>query len=270
LQDNKAGGRVDYYQGATVPGVGVPLATVLNAANAAVPAALALNTATTAVFTVPIYFAEYWRANRAIGESLSWPTVFTDGSRLKALTIEAPIAPNGGGAFSGWGCSLFIDYDSLVWPASSTVNGSTINYTANGFGSPLITKKGRYTQQYGAVGDLVIQNIQLRDQLQQFSLLVAAGDRISKVVVKKNGLVIRSTTKEQNDLTLQDHDMNVGISGTSGVIANRFDVVFDVNDDPNSALPLTQTDILEITATLSTVQATSTMIILTESFGRPD
>ena len=264
LQSDKALGSVQYFQG------GVLMATVYNAANTAVPAALAANTATTAIFQVPIYLIEYWRKNLRVAESFAWPTAFTDGSKLPQVTIEVPLANNGGAVFSGHNCSIWWDYDTMVYPASVTtsVNGQNVvtKFTDGlGNGKPIICKKGRYTQLYAAMGNLNITPIVQKDRLLQFSLLAAAGDFISQVQVKLNGVFVKNVTKAQADQLTYDHEMNV-----NGAISNRFDVVFDINDDPNSGLPLRATDVLEIIATFSTVQAAAQLVVLTESYGTPD
>jgi hypothetical protein len=245
FQDKNAGGSVSYYQ------AGAFVARVNNASNASsTNLGLATNTATTAFFQVAIYFAEYWRTDLPTRENLMWPTSFTDGSFLPPLTVEVPIANNGGGAFSAWGCKLWFDYDGIQGGAKS--------------GTPLIVKKSRTTKEYSVAGDITVP-ISQRDLLQQFSLILAAGDTWSKYVIKKNGTQIKQLTNDRLFQSLQDHGMNTAVFAP-----NIIDVVFDLNDDINAALPLVQNDTFEVIVTLASVAGSAQMVILTETVGTPN
>lgn len=251
LQDPTAGGSVAYYQaGALVARVNNANAALTNAQLLAL--GLAINTATTAVFQVPIYFAEYWRKDIATAEGLSLPTAFQGGKFLAPVTVEVPIANNGGGALSGWGCKFWFDYDGIQWPLSG--------------GQPVaaIVKKGRFTKGYAVAGDVTIA-VPLKDQLMQFSVLLAAGDTWSKIIIKQNGTTLKEITPDRLNQVLLDHGMNV-----LATLPNRIDVVMDLNDDVNAALPLQPTDTFEVTATLATVAGAAQMVVLTEYYGFPD
>jgi hypothetical protein len=263
LQDATAGGSVSYYQG------GALVARVNNANNkSSVGLGLAANTATTAVFQVPVYFAEYWRKDVATAEGLALPTAFQGGQFLAPLTIEVPIAvaattssvivvatgllTGGTVATSGYGCKFWFDYDGLAWPLT---NGQPV---------ASIVKKGRFTKGYAVAGDVTVA-IPLKDQLMQFSLVLASGDTWSKIVLRKNGTTLKELTPDRLNQTLLDHGMNV-----AATVPNRIDVVMDLNDDVNAALPLVATDTLEVVATLATVAGAAQMVILTEYYGLPD
>lgn len=264
LQDITAGGSVSYYQ------AGVLIARVNNASNkSSVGLGLAANTATTAVFQVPTYFAEYWRKDLPTAEGLALPTAFTGGKFLKPVTIEVPITATqttasvivvatglltgGAVATSGWGCKFWFDYDGLSWPLSAAGNPV----------SPIV-KKGRFTKGYAVAGDVTVA-IPLKDQLMQFSLLLAAGDTWSKILLKLNGTTLKELTPDRMNQVLLDHGMNV-----LATVPNRIDVVMDLNDDVNAALALGDTDTLEVVATLATVAAAAQMVVLTEYYGLPD
>ena len=248
LQDPFSGGSVAYYQG------GVLIARVTNANNASsVGLGLAANTATTAVFQVPFYFAEYWRKDIAAGEGLAFPTNYVGSITSKPVTVEVPIANNGGGAFSGWGCKFWYDYDGLQWPLSG-----------NGQPESVVLKKGRFTKAYAVAGDLTIA-IPQKEGLAQFSILLAAADRWNRLLIKKNGTTLKDITPDQMSQMLQDHGMNV-----AALLPNQSHVIFDLNDDLNATLPLNPNDTFEVILTLSAVAGAAQAVILTETYGLPD
>jgi hypothetical protein len=183
------GGSVSYYQ------AGVLVAKVYDVMNAIVPAAVAANTATMAVFEIPIYLAEPARKIPQQGEELAWPTRFLDGSVLKPLTIDVPTANNAGAAFSGHKIRFWMECDDLAWPAPTASNPL------------LIIKRRRFTIDYAATGDLPISFIK-KDKLLQFSLLLAAGDTFESVLVKKNGITLRDVTPDRNAQALHAHGFN--------------------------------------------------------------
>lgn len=263
LQDPTAGGSVAYYQG------GVLVARVNNANNkSCVGLGLASATATTAVFQVPTYFAEYWRKDVPTAEGLSLPTAFAGGKFLAPVTIEVPItatqttanilvnatgaAAGGTVATSAPNVRFWFDYDGLQWPLT---NGQPVSS---------VVKKGRFTKAYAVAGDVSVA-IPLKDQLMQFSLVLAAGDTWSKLILKLNGTTLKEITPDRLNQVLLDHGMNV-----AATVPNRIDVVMDLNDDVNAALALAATDTLEVTATLATVAGAAQMVILTEYLGIPD
>ena len=212
LQDTLAGGSVAYYQG------GVLIARVTNANNASsVGLGLAANTATTAVFQVPHYFAEYWRKDVNAGEGLAFPTNFVGGLTSKPLTVEVPIANNGGGAFSAWACKFWYDYDGLQFPVQ-----------LNGDPTAVVLKKGRFTKAYSVAGDLTFALPQ-KEGLAQFSIRLAAGDKWSRIIIRKNGTTLKDITPDQLSQMLQDHGMNV-----AAFLPNQVHVIFDLNDDLNA------------------------------------
>ena len=253
LQDPLSGGSVAYYQGAGGAVPGNLVARVTNANNAsATGLGLNLAAAVTAVFQVPFYFSEYWRKDVSAGEGLAFPTNYVGNLTSKPVTIEVPIANNGGGVFSGWGCKFWYDYDGLQWP------------TTNGEPTAVVLKKGRFTKAYAVAGDLTIA-IPQKEGLAQFSILLATGDKWSRLLVKKNGTTLKDITPDQMSQMLQDHGMNV-----AALLPNQAHVIFDLNDDLNAVLPLNPNDTFEVVITLSAVAAAAQAIILTETYDLPD
>lgn len=245
LQSDRCYGSVSFYQ------AGVLVSTVYDVRNTAQAPGIAANTATTAVFQLPIYFFEPWRKDLTIAESYALPTTFSNGTNLPVLQVAVPIAPGATG-FSDHGAFFWMSYDELP---GTPVNGAPL---------PFFVKKGRVTELYATAGDKTIP-VEVSGQLMQASVILAAGDVFEKVVIKKNGKTLRQVTKEQNDQTIYDHEMNI-----AAVKANRLDIVFDINDSPASALPLGPADIFEFIVTLKTVAAPANMVILTEVYGQPN
>jgi hypothetical protein len=247
LQDSLAGGSVAYYQG------GALVARVTNANNSSSAGlGLATNTATKAVFQVPFYFAEYWRKAVEAGEGLSFPTNYVGNLVSKPVTVEVPVADNAGGSFSAWSVNFWYDYDGLQWPL------------LNGEPTSAVMKKGRFTKQYSVAGDLTIE-IPKTEGLAQFSILLANGDKWSKLLVRKNGTTLKEITPDRMSQMLQDHGMNV-----TQLLPNTAHCVFDLNDDLNAVLPLNPNDTFEVVITLSSVAAAAQAVILTERYGLPD
>ena len=258
FQSRRAAGSVEYFQ-TPAGGVATRIGNTNDAGNTVAPVGVAngnsvlqgsVNAALpiTAIFQIPIYFAEYWRKDLNVAENMAWPTVLQNGNAaMKQITVECPLANNGGNVFSGHQIRYWYDYDE----ARAAV-------------PPAITKKGRFTKLYAAAGDINFQFTQ-KDLLMQFSILLAANDSFTKLVVKKNGKVLRDVTKARNDQTLLDHELN-----DLALATNRFDLVFDVNDDPLTGLPLMQNDTFEVTATLASVAGAANAVLLTESWGYPD
>jgi len=254
LQDSMAGGLVSYYQGA---GGAIPanlIARVTNANNASSAGlGLAVNTATTAVFSVPFYFAEFWRKDVNSGEGFSFPTNYGNGIVSRALTVEVPLADNAGAVFSGHKCVFTMKNDGVEWPL---LNGTTPT-------APVM-KKLRSTFAYGAVGDINVP-IEKKDGLAQFSLLLAAGDRWSRLLVKRNGTTIKDITPDDLAQELQDSGMNV-----QAFLPNQVHCIFDANDDLNAVIPLKENDTFEVVLSISTVAAATQMVINSEYYGLPD
>ena len=255
LQDPLAGGSVAYYQGAGGVTPANLVARVLNANNASSAGLnLAINTATTAVFFVPIYFAEFWRKDVNSGDGFAFPTNYQGGLVSRQLTLEVPIANNAGGLFSGWGCKFTYVNDGIQWPLN--VNNQPTTATM---------KKGRFTKAYATAGDINIP-IPLKDAIAQFSVLLDPADRWSRMIVRLNGLTLRDFTPDDLSQLLQDSGMNV-----LAFLPNQCHVIFDVNDDLNAVIPLKDNDTLEVILTISNTPAAARQaVILTEYYGFPD
>ena len=236
------GGTVQYFQGnplvaitATLNGFSYGNEPVLidSPEDVALQGALANNTATVAVFNLPLIFAEDFRKDPAMGEAMALPTGFDDGSILGKVIVEAdvPAATGVAGTMTAVAVDGSLLYDEQLAKAGSIV---------------YLSKEKIHQKMYGA-GDIELgDQFCTQDILQRFSLL-CAGDKITKVVVKQGSRIIRNVTFANNHLAMRVSQVN----GRS-VLANRFDIELDLNDDPKTALPLNKLQDFSVVATFST------------------
>jgi hypothetical protein len=249
LCDVNAGGTVVYVQAGNATLSTKPV-LIGSAADVAQQALLTANLATTATFELPILFAEPYRKEYSKTEALALVTGFSDGSGLGLVTLELAI-PDNAATFSGHNIKAFYEYDDLVAPAGSRV---------------LLVKEYRHGVQYSAAGDIeVASQLYLRDGLMRVSLLTTA-DYISRVIVKQGQRVLRDLThvRSQAILTLRDYN-------PAGMVNNRFDIEFDLNDDPNSTPVMDPNLPLSIVATLDTAaDATKNIAVLSSYYGPVD
>lgn len=252
LCDVNAGGTVVYTQVGNATLSTKPV-LIGSAADAAQQALLTANLATTAVFELPILFAEPYRKEYDKTEALALVTGFADGSGIGLVTLEIAIPNNAAAtpAFSGHNIKAFYEYDDLVAPVGARV---------------LLVKEYRHGVQYSAAGDIeVASQLYLRDGLMRVNLLTTA-DYISRVVVKQGQRVLRDIyhVRSQALLTLRDYN-------PAAMINNRFDIEFDFNDDPNSTPVMDPNLPLSIVATLDTANdATKNIAVLSSYYGPLD
>ena len=259
LQDYKCGGTVQYWQAGSV--INATPQLIGSAADVAMQTSggggsngnLASNTATVAKFWLPIIFTEPWRKEYVQTESLGLVQSFKDGSSIGLVTVELKIPNNTGSspAFSAHGITAWYEYDELVAPAGSTI---------------YLLKEYRHNVQYAAAGDIeVATQLYNRDALSRVSLLTAA-DIISRVVVKQGSRVLRDMTNVRSQQSLISRDYSEG-----AIVSNRFDIEFDLNDDPNSSPLLDPSQPLSIVATLATANdATKNIAVLSAYYGPLD
>lgn len=251
-------GTVKYFQGGNVITVAYNGFTIGNepvlidsAEDVALQAALANNTATVAVFSLPIVFAEDFRKDPTwAGEGMALPTGFDDGSVLGTPYIEADIPAATGVA--GTMTAVAVD-GSLVYTETLAKAGTVISFS-----------KEKIHQKVYAVGDIELgDQFATKDILQRFSLFTVA-DKITKVVVKQGSRIIRQVTFQEN------HNAGFG-AGCNGraAIANRFDVELDINDDPTTALPLDRLRPLSVVATFATANDNPANCLILASYYGP-
>ncbi len=260
LQDNSAAGKVEYWQ------AGALVATVLDATNkSSAGLGLAANTDTLAVFTLPMYLAEFYRVNKGIAEALALPTQFSDGSIIAPLTLEINHPGNAAAGFSGHALKVWVSTDELIWPAKSA--GGLAYTDSNKVGQPFFVKHSSWQKQYSAAGKFNIAEVfAKRDRLLQFSVSTDPADPIAQLEFILNGKVIRNIYKAWNDQRLVDMGMN-----PAGILPNRFDVVFDLNDDPSTGIALKDGDELEVNVYLATANAANkTLTVDGEYYGQPN
>ena len=192
------------------------------------------NVACTATFVLPIPFVEYYRKEYDTAEMMGLVLQYTGGAPTGNWFLDVLTAPaviNGltivPGAFQ-----LSMQYDDVqIAP-----------------GAPIYAKKFyRFNVPYSGSGQLEIsQQIPLTAGLiQRVSILTSGTDYVSAVEVKKDKVTQRNCTFEENLQELATCDMNI-----YAIPRNRFDVDFEVNDDPYSALPVNSNTQLSIKPTL--------------------
>ena len=247
LNRKEDGGTVVYTQ---VGNNGLSVVPVLigSALDIAQQALLTANTATTAVFQLPIIFAEDFRKQYAESEMMAFITGYADGSGFTNVILEADIPNNAN--ITSVSVSAMLEYDELVATAGSTI---------------MLSKEKVFQKGYPAAGDIELADaltLKAGEVLQRISLVTVA-DQITKVVVKQGSRILRNYTAGQNQAILR----KAGFNGDA-FSANRYDIEFDVNDDPNSAIIIDPNNELSIVATLATANDAGKLIrILPSVYG---
>ena len=263
LNEKNIGGTVQYFQGgaavtAAVLGINYGALPVLigSAADVAIQAALANNTATTAVFGLPFLFAEDFRKSYLAAARMALPTGYGQNGKavgnIGGVILQLAMQPVTGvaGTFSAATIAANVEYDNTLALPNTTVR---------------LSKEKQLFKGYPGVGD-----IELADQIQnvagealQIVSLLTASDPITKVVVKQGNTIVRTMTWEDNLVSLRKAGVNV-----DAIPRNRFDIIFDRSDDPTTGLPMDPNNQLSIVATLSAANDNpKTVTILTSVYG---
>ncbi len=263
LDEKSLAGTVQYFQAgaavtAAVNGIVYGALPVLigSTADVAIQAALANNTATTAVFGLPFLFAEDFRKSYIAAAKMALPTAFGSNGKVVGniggviLKLTMNTVTGVAGTFSAATIAANVEYDKTL-----AVPGSVVR----------LSKEKRLPKQYAGAGDIEvadgINNVQ-GEMLQSVSLATEA-DAITKVVVKQGETIIRTMTWEDNLVSLRKAGINV-----DAIPRNRFDIIFDRNDDPTTGLPMDPNNTLSILATLATANdASKTITVLPKIYG---
>jgi hypothetical protein len=248
LCDVNLGGMVRYAQAANANLSLVPV-IIGSAADVAQQALLAANTATTAVFQLPIAYCEPYRNTTDQIEAGGLVTGYADGSHVGtvSLAITVPTVAN----ISGHALELCYEYDEMVAPKGSAI---------------MFVKEYRHEEQYAASGNIeVAKQLPNKDGLQRVSLLTVS-DPISRVLVKRGSRVLRDLTYDQSVAILTERGYN-----RAAMIRNRFDIEFDLSGDAGTAPTLDPAQKLSIVATLASANdAGKTITVLSSYFGGLD
>ena len=209
------------------------------------------NKALIAVFTLPLIFAEDFRKDTGMAEVMALTTGFANGAGVGPVVFELdiPAATGVAGTMTAVAIAASVEYDELVASAGTVVR---------------LSKEKLFNKQYASAGDIeVADQLPQKEKLLRVSLLSPAADPISKVVVKQGNRTIKNVTFEENFNALRKSGFN-----TKAIPRNRFDIEFDVNDDPNSAPMLNPLQELSIVATLASGNAaTKNIVILPTYYG---
>jgi hypothetical protein len=154
---------------------------------------------------IPIFFVEPWRKDVRDQDALAWPSV-----GMESFQIEVVL-----GAASTPTLRAFAIVDDVVGSKTALVC-KWIRQIANG-GSTVVD----------------FSTLERRGYLQQISIYPTAA--LTKVEVKKDGIIIHEFTKAANEAAMG----HFGMAPTaSGRVTNVADVVFDHDDLLGSAVPL--------------------------------
>lgn len=257
LNEQKSSGTVQYTQGGVLITVAYGGRTIGNEPvlidsleDIALQAALANNTATVGLFMLPLCFSEPWRTDPAFnGDSLALPTAFDNGTVLGTPYVEAdvPLATAVAGTMTAVAISGSLVYNEQLVKAGSVVR----------------MVKQKIHQKIYDVGDIELgDNFDTKDTLQRFSI-VTVSDKISKIVVKRGSRILRQVSFAENHCAA----LCYGINGNAAR-SNRYDMELDLNDDPDSALPLERVAALSVLATFATANDNpKNCLILADYYG---
>jgi hypothetical protein len=212
----------------------------------------ALAAGDTAKFQLPIYFAEPYRKEYKAADFGAWPTAWSNGTKIASFQIEIAV-PNVANT------SL---HSISAWVEQDKVLGQVVN----GVPQFNITKWLRTSVPYTGAGALDITTLPRRDFLQSMHLFAQSADPITDIEVTVDNDVKRKVSKTQNDQSLIGKELN-----PAGILATRFDVVFDYDDRPDSALNLNGVlDFLVKPTLASAAAANKTLGIIQQVYGPPD
>lgn len=257
LNDPKLAGTVQYMQAGALITVAYGGRTIGNEPvlidsleDVALQAALANNTATVALFQLPWMFSEPWRTDPMYnGDQLALPTGFDDGSVIGTPYVEADVPAATGVAGTMTAVAVA---GSLVYNEQLVKAGSVVKMV-----------KQKVHQKAYVVGDVELgDTFDTKDTLQRFSLLTTA-DKITRVVVKRGSRILRQVSFAENHCAA----LCYGINGNAAR-SNRYDIDLDLNDDPESALPLQRVQALSVVATFATANdVPANCLILADYYG---
>jgi hypothetical protein len=244
LNGNKYAGQVDYYQGGVLIQECATNVTPTTGAGG-----LAANTATTAVFSIPIFLNEPWMEDAYIGEALALPTAWPNGSQLSNLSLQITCPVQAA------------NYSNLAITVTTVTTNELGTMTTGTSPTPVLnfTKWLRVQQPYAGVGDAI--NTTLRYQggsvaYRQISIFSdpANTDAIGYVNLKVNSTyVLQNYYKYTNDAELGWCNLN-----PAGLSAYRFDLVFDrikLSDMLFVSTPSFQAQSFEVIPNLTTANA---------------
>jgi hypothetical protein len=255
--DANLAGMVTYVVTGGSPAMSLVPVIIGSAADVAQRALVTGNSAGTLVvaeFKLPIIFAETYRKEYDMTELGALATGYDDGTNVGTATLELTHPAYNGttNVSSALAVKCCYEYDELVARAGTKI---------------YLEKEYSHTVGYSATGDIetATQLYNNGDALARVSLLVASGDFISRVVVKQGSRVLRDLTFTDSVAVLAGRDYNA-----NAFLANRFDIEFDLNDDPNSAPLTSKSNVISIVATMKTVQASANMTVLSTYYGGLD
>lgn len=204
-------------------------------------------------FRFAMFFGEPWRKEYAADKVMSLPTRWVNGQALRTLQIELEVPDKTG-------------YTLHDIKAYASVDGVLGAVDANNAPIVNLNKWYRETIIYTAAGDRHLVNLPKRDLYQELDFFTQTGDPISNIKIKVDGNEILDAPKAVNDLDLVLHGIN-----RAALSDDRFDVIFDRDDLPNSAFNMNGVRELEVIITLANAAATNKSItLIRQTYGPRD
>lgn len=189
---------------------------------------------TTVGVNLPIFLAEPWRKDARDQDALAWSS-----KPMNSFKVEVQLAANAGGAPT---LAAFAVVDDVLVPAAP---------------SEILYCKWIRQSFNGGSTEVDITTIDRRGYLQQVTLYPTAA--LTDVIVKKDAIIISELKRTQNDALLLTHGMLT--VGTTGRVANVWDVVFDHDDLLGSSVDMRGSRELVVTLKSGSSLGTTTGIV---------
>jgi hypothetical protein len=204
-------------------------------------------------FRVTLLFGEPFRKSYAADKVMSWPTTWPGNVNLGTFQIEVAI-PDVAGA-TGHDLKAYGEFDGQLGVLDAG-------------GKPIfnISKWWRQTVIYTGAGDRYITTLPKRDQYQSMHFFSQSGDPISHIKITRDGTVLYDLDKTINDNNLVNHGIN-----PLALSDDRFDILFDRDDLPDSALVMNGVSEFEVILTIDNgAAANKSITLITQVYGPRD
>lgn len=204
-------------------------------------------------FRTPILFGEPFRKSYAADKVMSWPTSWPGGTNLGTFQLEVAVPAITGA--TGHDIKAYGEFDGQQGQLDAAQK-------------PIfnISKWWRQTVVYTGAGDRYITTLPKRDQYQSMHFFSQSGDPISHIKITRDGTILFDLDKRINDNNLVNHGIN-----PLALSDDRFDVIFDRDDLPDSALLMNGVSEFEVILTIDNgVAANKSITLITQVYGPRD
>ncbi len=203
------------------------------------------------IFRIPIFFAEPWRKGYAESDLMALPTKFSNGTQLRSLSVEIGLVNTSG----------VTEQEARVYAEVDEVLGAV-----DKDGNPMLnlSKWRRKSEAFTGNGWLDIVNLPRNGRLQQLSAFAPGSETILQAKVEVDNKVKFDQFYGMNKAQLNAREFN-----SSGHLAQRFDLVFDYDDIPASALRLDGANQFKVSLQLANA-TTGSLVLLSQVYGPLD